>query len=278
MKRYTAKILLKDSQVTPDQVKSGLEQVLLRAPRPVPYRLGVVVEIPGGELLAEIATDIGRENLLQFIKKLESNLPVQVERLGWGWLVTGSQPVDSTNMMVGLRIDPYLASMPQTEPSREYRYDPWQRFRFWAAIFFYLVLLVAVVTIVLPVSSLQHSIWNLVYWLSILFWILLAAIDLPLPFSLWRQANCIRCDRDGIEVDYLLHSRPARIEWPDVQELQISGTRGIVRSRDRFLVFQNFQVHGIKDRSTLIKSIINRASLQFVGTNVGSVTYKKFDA
>lgn len=113
-------------------------------------------------------------------------------------------------------------------------------------------------------------------WFFIIFWLLLAFFEAPI--AVWKHSYRIRCDQDGIEVDYLLHVHPGRMEWAEIKQLDISGARCVLRSQSSTLSFSAPQARGIKDFPTLIRTIIDRSGLQFVGANIRSATYKTFDA
>jgi len=117
MKRYTARLRLLDSQLNAAQIKAAVESGLLRAP--ITFKVGAIAPAEGDVVLVEIASDVKRADLVRLLKGAESTRRLQLECVGWGWLIT-SAAAKSTLGMPATENDPYASVQTQAEDIKEY--------------------------------------------------------------------------------------------------------------------------------------------------------------
>jgi hypothetical protein len=99
------------------------------------------------------------------------------------------------------------------------------------------------------------------------------------PWTLLAHASRIRCDPTGIEIKYWLRSSPRRHAWTEIEGLEIgAGTSDHVYTIRSGKAAVRFSTAKLNEESTLIKTILERASLHFVEGIVGRTTYRRFDA
>jgi len=104
MKRYTAQVRLQDSSIKPQQIKAEIERAFLYRRLPSIYRLGTVTQTDSNTVQIEIASELERDELSQFLSSLEAKLAIHVQRGGWGWPLTGTD-----KQVIGLLNDPYAS-------------------------------------------------------------------------------------------------------------------------------------------------------------------------
>jgi hypothetical protein len=75
-----------------------------------------------------------------------------------------------------------------------------------------------------------------------------------------------------------LLARERSAAWGEIDELQYVDQRILLLLGNRVLAIQLRDRLGMKDRLTLVRTILQRADLLFVGGRVGEFTYRKFDA
>ncbi len=260
MKRYTARLRLLDGQLNASQIKTAVETVLLRAP--ITFRLGTIAPAEGSAALVEIASDVKRADLARMLKGIESTCHLQLECVGWGWLVTDTTIKDMIRSP-GREYDPYATVQAQTEDVKEYTYC--------------------------IRSVLIEEIPGTVYWIG---WMILVGIFYRQPlvfviggsilgglllyvFRVGRflvSTPRLRCDQNGIEVKYRLRRSPHRQTWAEIWGLDTPYIRDTCTVRSG--TSSKFPTKGLNEMPTLIKTIVERASLNFVE----GATYRRFDA
>jgi len=270
MRRYTARLRTL-APLGEAQIKAAIEGELLRAP--ITFKLGAVALTEGNVALVEIASGEKRADLARRLKALESKTSTQLECVGWGWVVSGAAIKSAAEAPSGEH-DPYISALAQTENAREYTLDAR---RFVGKQFVRLVSVVgfvaALVLFVLrALDTLSFNCIMLAAWPAMFFTNALSI------FWTFPWASRVRCDQESIEVKYLLGSSSKRWAWADIKELDMmtlaSNRAHVIRSKKISL---KFSIEDFNEQPTLIKTILDRASLHFVaGSFVG--TYKCFDA
>jgi hypothetical protein len=260
MKRYTARLRLLDSQLNTAQIKTAVESELLRAP--ITFKVGAIAPAEGDIVLVEIASDAKRADLARMLKGIESTRRLQLECVGWGWLITDTTIQEMTRSP-GREYDPYAAVQAQTEDVKEYTYN--------------------------IRSVLIEAIPGTVYWIG---WMILVGILyrqslvfvigesilgglLLYVFRVGRflaSTPRLRCDQNGIEIKYLLRRSPRRQTWAEIWGLDSPYIRDTCTVRSG--TSSKFSTKGLNEMPTLIKTIVKRASLNFVE----GATYRRFDA
>jgi hypothetical protein len=167
----------------------------------------------------------------------------------------------------------------QVEDTREYtlnvrRFATWQIARFALVIGFVAILMLS------AQNGLGRTLSNCL--VAVLYPALLfsGAFSILWTFPTW--ASRIRCDPTGIEVKYVLRPSPRQWAWDEIEELSMlwpaaSGRVYVIRSKKNSL---KVSIENFSQEATLIKTILERASLHFVEGSIGAVsyTYKRFDA
>lgn len=277
MKRYTARLGLSNGQPEAD-IKAAVDRELLNAPFPLTFRLGAIARPAPGACLVEIATDADRERLFSLLKHLESKLPVHVEQVGWGWLITdqgpqGVQPA-SGDLVGRLALDPYASEQPQKEETRIYRYGRRQALAFASSIGLALFLIFVALSPLLSSSAYvfiqEHSFAFYVF--ASIYWVASAFFGISL--RPWRYASIVRCNLKGIEIKYWFRPQAQRLDWAQIMQAEVAWDECTVRSPERSLAFLTEENLGLQDKRMLIKTILERASLHLAGGGV----YKRFDS
>jgi hypothetical protein len=260
MKRYTARLRLLDRQLSTAQIKTAIENGLLRAP--ITFKVGAIAPAEGDIVLVEIASDAKRADLARILQKVESTHHLQFEYVGWGWLVTDTTIQEMTRLP-GREYDPYATAQAQTEDAKEYTYN------------------------IRPV--LIEAIPGTVYWVG---WMILVGIlyrqslvfviGLPIlgglllfVFRIGRaliSAPRLQCDQNGIEIKYRLRRSPRRQTWAEIWGLDTPYISDMCTIQS--VTSLKFPTKGLNEMPTLIKTIVERASLNFVE----GATYRRFDA
>jgi len=260
MKRYTARLRLLESQLSAAQIKAAIESELLRAP--ITFKVGAITPAEGDGVLVEIASDAKRADLARILQKVESTRHLQLECVGWGWLVTDTTIQEMTRSP-GRDYDPYATAQAQTEDVKEYAYN--------------------------VRSVLIEAIPGTIYWIgwmilvgmyyrqSLVFTIGLSMLGglLLYIFRVGRffvSTPRLRCDQHGLEIKYRLRRSPNHRAWAEIWGLDTPyiGDACTIRSSTS----SKFSTKGLNETPTLIKTIVERASLNFVE----SATYRRFDA
>ena len=260
MKRYTARIRLLDNQLNTSQIKVAVESELLRAP--ITFKVGAIAPAEGNIALVEIASDAKRADLVRILKGAESTRHLQLECVGWGWLITDTT-IQETTRWPGREYDPYAAVQAQTEDVKEYTYN------------------------IRP--TLIEAIPGTVYWIGWMIFVgilyrqsLVFAIGLSIlgglllyVFRVGRflvSTPRLRCDQNGIEIKYRLRRSSHRQAWTKIWGLDTPYVSDMCTIQSGTSL--KFPMKGLNELPTLIKTIVERASLNFVEI----ATYRRFDA
>ena len=267
MRRYTARLQVGDG---PDAnaIRRAIDRELSRAT--LTYRLGAVAVTAPGVALAEVASDADRDTIARLLGALAARLPLRVETVGWGWLLTGDRPPDATGGLQSTD-DPYADATPQPEPSRTYSYGGKPLLRLGAAAAPVALLLFS---LYVESNALGVSIWVL----AILLYSLLGLRPELAPF---RYVSWVHCDRQGIAAKYWWSAAPRRLAWGEVTALDLDLSRmvAVVRSARSSLRLPVDSFTSPSEKGALLKTIQARAGLHFVEVvPFTSATYRRFDA
>jgi len=273
MKRYTARLCRLDSQLSAAQIKAAVESRLLRAL--ITFKLGTIAPAEGNIVLVEIASDAERADLARMLKGVESTRRLQLECVGWGWLITGAT-AKSTPGMPATGYDPYASVQTQAEDIKEYACNI-RRLAIRQAVGCFFLLWFVAVPVMFILNMLERRFLN-VAMMVIYMGLLLSGASFN-PWTLLAYASRIRCDQAGIEIKYWLRPSPRRHAWTEIEGLEVGASTldhvYTIRSGKRALRFSTVKLN---EESTLIKTILERASLHFVEGTVGCATYRHFDA
>ena len=274
-KNYTARISSLIPELDLEKIKIGTEEVLRRAESKPAFWLGAIARSDAHTLLLEIAAGIRKDGLAELLKSLETKLPIQVEQVGYGWLITGS-PEQTTSQVSHLRHDPYAKAMPQNETRRVYVFNRNGLKHFLSSLSIFLVLatlfIVASPRRTLSDDNFIPSIISSLIW-GVLFMGMVGGSVWP-----WSYTSHVVCDQEGLEIKYWLKRTPSHLSWTQISGLDVLSSQWNIRGDRRSLRLQASKEYGLSEGPTLAKTIIQRASLHFVESNMGVVLYKRFDA
>jgi hypothetical protein len=276
MNRFTA-IYTPGPEATSSGLRQALEETLEENLAAGSYRLGAVA-LRDGQLAAEVAASLPREKMASLFSKAGDAVGCTLEKVGWGWLLSNKMAFELVDETSGaLLYDPLADVDAQQEATRSYQYGRQQAFSLAV------VLLGAALVLGLAlgyVSSPDAATWiaaniiTLVLGL-IVFWMLLRLIGaLVTP---WSYLRSIEVDEAGIRLLGLLQ-RSQTAAWHEIDELQLADRRALLLSGDRVISFPVQDRLGMSDQLSLLRTIIQRAELLYVGGRVGNITYRKFDA
>ncbi len=277
MNRYTALFDLHDEASSPAGLRQALLAALAESQAAGSYRLGSVALLDG-QVAAEVACSLSRDALSALLAEAGQSAGTRLEKVGWGWLLSNKVAFELVDETSGaLLYDPLADVDAQQEAARSYHYGRQQ------ALSLAVVLLGAALVLGLAlgfVTSPQAATWiaaniiTLVLGL-IVFWMLLRLIGaLVTP---WSYLRSIEVDEAGIRLRGLL--QPTRTAaWHEIDELELADRRALLLLGDRVISFPVQDRLGMSDQLSLLRTIIQRAELLYVGGRVGNIIYRKFDA
>lgn len=277
MYKYTAQFHLLDQETSQAQLKQSISDALAWAKRPIVFTLGQIEVADSGQCQVEIASDAREDTLDALLKGVESRLPVRFVGLGWGWLLTKS-PEQPASIGIRPRVhnDPYAAVAPQDENIRIYTPSPWRKAGWVLSITLLAIFILFIGLIIFDpnFSTFLDEYQNPVGLASLLIWVIFLSTESPIPP--WSIANRIRCTPDALELKYWLRPGWTHIPWKEILSLDISYS-GVTlwagNKKYKFILGQDTH-----HQSLLVKTILERASLNHVGGNLGQSFYKRFDA
>lgn len=275
MKRYTVRIHTQETELSLDQIKHIVKKVFLLAHPPITFRMGRISRSEDASfVLVEIATEIKKHRLDQLFERMEQKENIQIDYVGWGWVLT--DPVDKkrNNEFVS---NPHLSiQTTQEETNKVYTYTGWQIVRFVASSLTILILLVglAVITIFRDTSVYEFidGYGFMSYLIFILFSLFLAFSEIHI-FPMF-YVSFIQCNDQEVRIKYWFFPKIKRLEWKDIEGLDISNRLYTIHSKSQQLKFQISALPGLKEVPVLVKTIIERASLHYVTDGI----YRRFDA
>jgi hypothetical protein len=265
MKRYTVQFRVKSKGLDAEVIGKAIE----RAFQDARYLISVnaILESEGSTLLVELRSEAAKGTITSLLKNLEPQLPIQLLQVTWGWLIPGHAP-DTTWAITDGDTDAYVSAFAQTADEREYIYGVGM---ILITILSFSGTLLSIFFLILGLISSTHtlSFFSLLYGLGFTY------------VSFFRVFS-IRCTQEGVEVRYWFRPRK-RFEWQQVVGLEIFRALGeqwcLIQERGTRTRFPINKAYGLAERSTMIKTIVERSSLQFVaGTLWEKAIYKRFDA
>jgi hypothetical protein len=278
MNRYTALFAAGEPSATPGGLRKALEVALSENQPAGAYRLGSVAPREDGQVAAELACSMPRETLSELLAAAGKTAGYTLDRVGWGWLLSGKMAFELVDESSGdLLYDPFSDVTPQDESARSYRYGRQQ------AVSLAVVLLGALFALGLALGYLvsptvaswtTRNLINLVLAV-IIFWMVLRLIGATV--TPWSYLRSIEVDEDGITLRGLLQPT-VKAAWHEVDELELADRRALLLLQDRVVSFPILDRLGMNDHLILLRTIIQRASLYYVGGRVGNIKYRKFDA
>jgi len=272
MKRYTLIFQLLDPSITPNQVRDEVDRELLRLHPRITYKLGLVTARADGKMLAEIKLDGKREMIEATLKSEEWKLPIRLVSMGWGWLVSAEDEVQSATGTSIIDVDP-LTGIEPLEGIGEFQLSNrrlWLRY-ISLIIFAFILILLLIVNAIHPDSP----ILQLLYIVAFTIW-LFSLNDTP--FDIRVYADKIICRQVDLELSYWWRKMPIQMAWEEISRLDYTDPVCAIYSsqgKRRFLLSERF---GCKEKTLVLKIIAKRANLNFVEGNFRSFIYQRYDA
>ncbi len=265
MKRYTLVLQPRSDGADAVRLRAAIERRFLRSP--VTFRLGQPAADGSGTVRLPIGSDSSRDDVVRYLRGLESDLPYALTGIEWG----GPEAADGANAggpSYWEVDDPYADEDAHDSDRREYRLGRQQAFT-------------------LAVSLGVPVIWG-VYFVGRLAWDFDSVfLDVALPLLLWTSAiftmawptrliASVAVAPESLDLRYRFPPRTRRIGWPDIQGLDVAGTDLWLRTPGRAA---RFSIQGLGDPGGLIGAIVRRASLRFVEGRIGpALIYRRAEA
>ncbi|OGO14274.1 MAG: hypothetical protein A2Y93_06885 [Chloroflexi bacterium RBG_13_68_17] len=265
MKRYTIILQTRSDGLDAGNVRAAMERRLLRSP--VTFRLGQPAADPRGTLRVPIGSDSSREDVLRYLRGIESDLPLALAGIEWGWPVTadGLRAASPASWEID---DPYAGATAEDPERREFGFGIRQAF----SLAFSLGLPVAWCAYAVARLAWHFEFVPLEMALLLLFWIG-TAITLTWPT---RMVARIAVAPDALGLRYRFPPRGLSVRWPDIQGLDVGAGDLRLHTPGRTL---RFSIRGLRDPGGLIGAIVQRSSLRFVEGRVGpALLYRQAEA
>ena len=272
MQRFTVTFQPVGSTVTIDHLRDEVDHVLLRLHPRITYKMGQVYQGTEGKLLAQITVDGKRQLLQDAFSHHQWVLPVNFERLSWGWLQEDEDASLSFSVNKSIEVDP-LKEVPSMVGEGEYLLSKGLlRGK-------YLALLVS--TVILLVILIANVIYPKTPWLMVLYAVafaifMFALSDTPLDLRVYGQKLAIRSD--GLEIRFWLLHKSAYIDWSSIWGLDYSNPVCELLSTHGKMRFLLSEQYGCKEQTALLKTMVTRAGLLYLEGNFRRLSYRKPDA
>ncbi len=261
MKKYTLQVEALDDSVTSERLKTAIENVLLRLHPRITYHLGLVSNISSSFFLAEIASEGKKELLESYLHSIQEQLPVRVERLGWGWIAKAAIHLSKNHAPLQSEVKTQ-SFLPNT------KVFPF-RYIFSISLIFALILFLIVRFYFDQLSFLDNA-----YQIVFVFW-LFSLIEIPLDIRLYVQK--IDCERTELVVVYSFKKKTIRMRWDTIEGLEYKNMLCILYRKDSSPV--RFYVNnGFKEKYAMLATITQMASLNEVESGVSKAVYKRYEA
>ncbi len=271
MKRYTLRFKATGS-VAEESLKAAVEDALLRLHPGITFRMGQAGRIGPQDATVEIASEGKKEALFPPLKRIESKLPVTLDRIEWGWDSGESSLIPSLIQNPDFSPDP-LSNVAVFPGSAVFPSDGKM---FWLRHLFFLLLTLALgILFYFKFSSAISTVWDALFLAIYILWIFsLNGIQL----NPWLLAKKIECGEDGLEVSYRFRRTPVRLRWADIGGMDFTYAACIIRSSPSSIKFAIDENSGFKKKNIILKTIVERASLRFVEGRFWRPFYRRADA
>ncbi len=276
MNNYTL-VITTQPGVQPDQVKSAIETLLIRATPPVTLRFYGVAQPEEQTILVALASDGKREFIMKTLGNLEDRVPARLERIEWGNQVGGDIPMGPYQTATDRKMaettagvfpgfnylwgDPYAKVEPQQEESRTYRPTRSENLRsVFAFVFLLSWFLFLAVDLALLSANKSFLPDSPLVMVVMQIWLLFSLFVGP-PYVPWRLISSVTCDAEGISVKYWL-GKPRRLAWSEIHSVHASLIELVLYSDQKPVHFtQRMSLH---QDPILVKTILTNADLVYV--------------
>lgn len=272
MKRYTLKFTILDREVTVDPLKAQLEKILLRLHPRIIFKMGQLIKTEQGIILALFTADGKMELLETSLRDTKWKLPVEFESMGWGWLIDPIHGTPGSGEGFIVETDPLAQVVPVVEPI-EFRFNQWKLLgRYLYLIVFTLVM------ILLLIANAIHTHSPLLQWIYVLgFTVWLFSLN-DVPINPRAYATRIVCTLDNLEIYYDWRRKSVQLDWEHIWGMDYADPLSRIYSDDGVSRFVLSERYGFKEKKMVLKTIVTRASLNYIEGNIRAVVYKRFDA
>ncbi len=265
MNRYTA--VLRCQPETLVELRRSIDRELSRGL--FTYRLGEMTERAPGEVLLEVATEVKKGEIVRTLEAAGAKLAFEVERVGWGWLLTRERPPEPLEVRADF-VDPLLSVEPQLGGATEYRFRVRPLLLYLVRIFW--ILASAGLVLASAVQG-KDVLWVFItaIWVFILF----------APHGSFSRVSSLYLDEDGIEIRYWLPRLLERVRWRDLDgmDLMFPDRACSLRAGPKRRLIALTSLRGDATWLIIARTVVERASLLFVsGVPFGSASYRRFEA
>ncbi len=218
-------------------------------------------------MIAEIVTDGNKEMISTHLQTLEGRLPVAIESLDWGW---GTNDDTAPEINQSLKQDPLAKLKPEVG---QITFTPSKKTLLTRYILM-LSLTVTLISLLIAKFYLERS-FTLDMTYAIVFMVWLFSLN-EVPLDLRRYIAKIECNQTNVEITSWIRKKAVNIDWQEIWGMEYSYSECRLYTHEgivRFLLNT-----GITRKETMLKTIIERSSLNFVETDFRKTVYKRYDA
>ncbi len=271
MKRITIIFTPTGSPVDLALFRGEIEGVLLRLHPKITYKINRVDKQADGKILAEITLDGKLELLDAALKQKHWQQPVVDERMGWGWPFS---PAEKASLQAGIpsySLDP-LAGISPAEGMLDAQLG---KLMLWLRFVGVIVLTILLILLMIFYSRSAGSIlFDGALLISFSVWMILLN---GTPIDMRVYARQITLGEAGLELKYWFMNKTINLAWGNIRRLVCTEPVCILFAegqRVRFLLSERF---GCSKKAKVLKTIIARANLNYVGGNFRKQEYSVFD-
>ena len=280
MKYYTAQFKINGEIPDISQIKVEVEKLLSEGGSPTSTKYGDIAESANGIVNLEIASDLKKQRLANLLSNIDQYLPAQLTVVGWGWILTGSDPKKTPDDSFKIsKIDPFVVVVPQLQAERDYEYGYQIMVKIGFSLLFWGVLiLLAFGNLFIPGfgTNLSRNYRQIAYLYIPFAWFLMVLFGVPLLPS--RPLRRFHCGMQGVEMVPWFSKTPRFLPWEDIIGLDIYVSSAFIRTHKKAYRFSVDRNAGLKELPMLVKTILSRAQLHYIYGSVGQAIYKRFDA
>jgi hypothetical protein len=270
MKRYRLQFRTTEEPADPGLLRQAVEDVLLRLHPKYSYRMGRID--PRGPSL-EIESEADKKTLAEALRPVERKMPVVLDTVGWGWEEEEGRPLpDAAPGPLDRDRDPLARVEPLAGPAVFLPVNQRVVYRF---------VLFAVLTLALilsfPIRYLMERILILELAWAGFYAVWLYSLK-DVPFDLRLLLEKIDCAADGLELAFRFPKRTVRLPWESIRELETRFSSCTIRAEGKPVRFLLDRIGGFREKDIILKTILHRASLRFVESNLLRSVYRRSDA
>lgn len=268
MKRYTLKIRLLDNSVAVDGLRTAIDDHLIRLHPRITYHLGRVISVDPQSVVVEIATDGNKELIVTHLKKIEEAMPVAIDRVAWGW----SADEKASDHARYLKQDPLSDIKPDIGQVKYEMSKQTLVYRYVFMVAFTIALLTLLVTKFYMDRSLAL---DMTYTLVFVIWLFLLS---EIPLDIRRYVEKIECGQTNLEITSWIRGKSVKMDWQEIWGMEYSYRECKLYSNKKTVRVLLNAGNVLKGKENMLKTIVERSSLNFVETNFVKTVYKRYDA